>query len=214
MPTLFDPKSYKPHNTLRYRLSARYFFGTWFGIRNRLEVHGRENVPKDRSFIAVANHLSNWDPPLISHAVDEPMAYLAKIELFQQHWFVRWLILAYGAISIDREKPEPSTFKAVKEMFKAGWNLGMFIEGTRNKNPGVLGQPHLGPAYFAKSNKVPLLPVGIIGTQDKNGKWIVNIGKPIEYSTDLEAVTWKLMEEIAPLCNQTVPPRPQPAAND
>lgn len=213
MPTQYDPRSYKPHNTLRYRLTARYFFGTWFGVRNKLKVTGRENVPRDRRFIAVANHLSNWDPPLISTATDEPMAYLAKTELFV-HPFVKWLILAYGAISIDREKPEPSTFKAVKEMFKAGWNLGMFIEGTRNKNPGIMGQPHLGPAYFAKSNKVCLLPVGIIGTNETNGPWTVNIGKPIEYDNDLEAVTWKLMDEISALCGQKVPPRPQSIGAD
>lgn len=213
MPTLFDPKSYKPHNTFRYRLTARYFFTPWFTVRNRLEVTGRENVPKDTRFIAVSNHLSNWDPPLISAAVDEPMAYLAKTELFVND-FVKWLILAYGAISVDREKPEPSTFKAVKEMFKAGWNLGMFIEGTRNKNPGVLGQPHLGPAYFAKSNKLPILPVGIIGTEDTNGKWKVNIGEPIPYSNDLESLTWKVMAEISSLCGQAVPPRPQAIAAD
>lgn len=209
MPTLFDPKSYKAHNTFRYRMTARYFFWPWFAMRNKLEVTGTENVPRNERFVAVANHLSNWDPPLISAATDEPMAYLAKSELFQQHAFVKWLILAYGAISVDREKPEPSTFKAVKSMFKAGWNLGMFIEGTRNKSPGVLGQPHLGPAFFAKSNKVKLLPIGLIGTNDTNGKWTVHIGKPIDYSNDLEDVTWKLMESIAELSKQSLPPRPR-----
>ena len=205
MPVIYDPQAFTPFRTAIYMATARYFFGPLFFLQNRLEWTGRENLPEG-SCVIVSNHLSNWDPPLITRVVDRPVSYLAKKELYSDPFF-KGMVLAYGAISIDREKPEKSTFKAVKEMITRGWSLGMFIEGTRNKTPGRLGAPHIGPAYFAKANKLPLVPVGIIGTNVKNGKVIAHIGKPIEQSPDLEVTTWRVMEAIAVLTGFELPER-------
>lgn len=187
--------------------TARYFFGPLYAIYHRLEVTGRENIP-DGPFVAVANHLSNADPPMLAVVTDRPLAFLAKEELYENS-VLRNLILFYGAISIDRAKPEPSTFKAVKKAFSGGWNLGMFIEGTRNKTPGVLGMPHEGPAYFARSNKVPLVPIGIVGTNNPWGKAYARIGKPIEPSRDLEKTTWDVMDALSQLTGWALPPTHQ-----
>lgn len=75
----------------------------------------------------------------------------------------------------------------------------MFIEGTRPKTPGVLGPPHLGAAYFAKSNNVPILPVGLIGTAEKGEKAFAHIGKIIQPSDDFEKTTWEIMESLSQL---------------
>lgn len=207
MPVQYDPKAFTPFRTGIYMATARYFFGTWFAVQNRLEFSGRENIPPG-SVVFVSNHLSNWDPPLVSKVVDRPVCYLAKKELYADKFF-KSLVRFYGAISIDRDKPEVSTFKAVKEMLKAGWSLGMFIEGTRNKTPGILGLPHQGPAYFAKANKLPLVPVGIVGTNERFGKVHAKIGKPIQPSADLEKTTWEVMESLSELTGFQLPVRPQ-----
>jgi 1-acyl-sn-glycerol-3-phosphate acyltransferase len=159
--------------------------------------------------VFVSNHLSNWDPPLISRITDRPVSFLAKKELFSDKFF-RNLVLAYGAISIDRDKPEKSTFKAVKEMLAQGWCLGMFIEGTRSKTPGVLGPPQMGPAYFAKTNKLPIVPIGIIGTNVKRGKVTAIIGKPIQAEGNLDEISWKVMDALAELTGFQLPPREIP----
>ncbi len=201
----YDKNAFTPFRTAVYQATARYFFGPLFFIQNRLEFSGRENIPEG-SCVFVANHLSNWDPPLISRATDRPVSFLAKKELYSDKFF-RNLILTYGAISIDRDKPEKSTFKAVKEMLSQGWSLGMFIEGTRSKTPGILGKPNLGPAYFAKSNKLPIVPVGIVGTNVKYGKVVVKIGKPIAAEGSLEEISWKIMEALAELTGFQLPER-------
>lgn len=213
MPVQYDPEAYTKKGTLRYMLTARFIMGPLFFFRNNVSVYGRENVPKNQQFVAVSNHLSNFDPPLLSFAVDKPLAYIAKKELYEVK-ILKDLILAYGAISIDRDKPEISTFKAVKEMFKAGWNLGMFIEGTRSRNPGQLGQPHEGPAYFANAYKVPILPIGITGTEKGYQKATVTIGQLIEPQKDLEASTWEILEAISKLNGYKLPPRNTPVAKE
>lgn len=205
MPVMYDPKAFTPFRTFLYMSTARYFFGPLFFLQNRLEWHGRENIP-DGPCVFVSNHLSNWDPPLVTRIVDRPVSYLAKKELYSDPFFKN-LVRAYGAISIDRDKPEKSTFKAVKEMLSQGWNLGMFIEGTRSKTPGILGQPHIGPAYFAKANKLPLVPIGIIGSNVKNGKVVAYIGKPVEQSADVEETTWRTLKAISELTGFQMPAR-------
>jgi 1-acyl-sn-glycerol-3-phosphate acyltransferase len=137
-------------------------------------------------------------------AGDRPMGFVAKEELFDVKNFDK-LIEFYGAISINRSKPDKTTFKSVKKIFAAGWSVGMFVEGTRAKNPGVLGQPHLGAAFLAKSNKVPILPVGLVGTNLKHGKAHATIGNIIQTSDDLEKTTWEIMEALSKLTGFAMP---------
>lgn len=176
-------------------------------LYHRLEITGRENLPEGPAVI-VANHQSMVDPPLLAAVTDRPVAFLAKKELFTVPGLKEWMI-CYGAISLDRDKPEKSTIKAVKNVFAHGWSLGLFIEGTRNKDPEVktLGLPHTGPAYFAKANKLPLVPVGIVGTNRRWGKAYAKIGKPITPSDDLEATTWEIMEVLSDLTGYSLPER-------
>ncbi len=184
--------------TARVLLRPVYFF------RNQVEIIGRENIPPNRKFLVVGNHLSQWDPPLLCIGTDIPMAYVAKTELFEIKYF-KQLISFFGAIPINRNKPEKSTIKTVKKVFETGWNVGMFIEGTRSKKPGFLGPPHLGAAYFAYSNKVQILPVGLIDTNKAWTKAKVVIGKPIEPSKDFEKTTWEVMESLSQLTGYKLP---------
>lgn len=207
MPAQYDPDAYTPFHTFTYRLTADYFFRPLYAVYHRLSITGRENLPEGPCII-VGNHLSLTDPPLLAAVTKKPIAFMAKEELYTVQGLKQW-ILAYGAISVDREKPEKSTFKAIKEVFKHGWSLGLFIEGTRSKTPGLLGHPQNGPAYFAKANKVPIVPVGLIGTNVKWGKAYAHIGKPIEPSADLEETSWQVMAALSELTGFALPPRGQ-----
>lgn len=199
MPALdYQPKNFSPIRRLTQIGTARYILFPLYYWRNRLKVTGRENVPKDQPVLIVANHLSYWDPPILVIAVDRPMGFIAKEELFTNPK-VSALIEFYSAISVNRNKPEKRTIKSVRNIFKAGWCVTMFIEGTRPKTPGVLGPPHLGAAYFAKSNNVPILPVGLIGTAEKGEKAFAHIGKIIQPSDDFEKTTWEIMESLSQL---------------
>jgi 1-acyl-sn-glycerol-3-phosphate acyltransferase len=207
-PSRSKPGEFKAQNFTAFRRwtqlsTARYILWPLYKLRNNLTITGRENVPKNEPLLIVANHLSYFDPPLLVIAADVPMGFVAKIELFQHAKFAK-LIEFYNAISINRGKPELSAVKAVRSIFKAGWSVGMFIEGTRSKTPGVLGPPHLGAAYFAKSNKVRILPIGLIGTANRGEKAYAHIGKPLAPSDDLEKTTWEVMEALSQLTGFTI----------
>jgi len=186
--------------------TARLIVGPFHYVHNHLKVTGRENVPKKGPFLVVSNHISYYDPPIVVISVDRPMGFIAKKELFTKAW-LRNLINFFGAIQIDREKPSLSTMRAIKKVFQAGWSIGIFIEGTRNKTPGTLGEPHLGPAYLAWTNRVPILPAGLLDTADTKKGAQVHFGKMIQPSADLEKTTWEIMASIAELTGWTLPER-------
>lgn len=152
----------------------------------------------------VANHLSDVDPPAIGIQVGQPVGFMAKEELFKIPIYGPALALL-GAVSVDRNKPEPSTFKALRQILKTGRPVLAFIEGTRTKTPGVLGMPHTGPAYIARSNKVPIVPVSIVGSNDKKSKMYITFGEPMPPGEDLDETTWKIMERISEMSGLKLP---------
>jgi 1-acyl-sn-glycerol-3-phosphate acyltransferase len=200
----FKPQTYTSLRKFCHMFTARVLLRPVYHFRNQVEISGRENIPPNTKFLVVGNHLSQWDPPLLCIGTDIPMAYIAKTELFEIR-LLKPLIDFFGAIPINRNKPEKSTIKTIKKVFETGWSVGMFIEGTRSKKPGYLGPPHLGAAYFAYSNHVPILPVGLVDTNKSWSKAKVVIGKPIQPSKDFEKTTWEVMEALSRLTGYAMP---------
>ena len=178
------------------------FYMIRFKLVYRLEVHGKENVPKGNDFIIAANHLSTLDPPLVCGIMDKGVAYMAKKELFKNPfmcWWLNWL----GAFAVDREKLGVSTLKTVKTIKSTGWVLGIFPQGTRQLD-GEIKNIAKGFAAIAKSTKCGILPVGIRGTEEAkripfSGKIIVNIGEVIPYSNDIDDMVDKWGKSIQEL---------------
>ena len=188
--------------TLFQFLVCKIFYMIRFKLVYRLEVHGLENVPADNNYIVCPNHLSTLDPPLMVAVFLRSVAFMAKQELFDIK-FLRWWIDWLGAFAVNRESLAPSTIKTVLTIKKSNWVLGMFPQGTRGV-PGEIKGVTKGFAGLAKITKCAILPVGIIGTNEVrrmpfSGKIIVNIGKPIPYSEDLESVVANWGSEIEKL---------------
>ena len=174
--TVYKPYSFDVYVRIFHALAIIFLKFVFYGFF-RLKVIGRENIPRGKKpFVVMPNHLSNLDPPVVSAALDIHIASMAKEELYR-NWFFRWLILSLGAFSVNRKKIEKGTIKTAKEVISKGWCLGVFLEGTRSKTPGILGMPNLGPAYFANLVDVPILPVGITCSNKMFGPIAVKIGK-------------------------------------
>ncbi len=144
------------------------------------------------------NHLSNNDPPLVCAALNINIAYMAKKELFDiPFWGI--LIKSLAAFSVDREKVEKTTIKATRAILKMNWPVGIFLEGTRSKTPGVLGNPNMGPIFISHFCKAPILPIGIIGSNKLFGPVTVRIGKPFYPDEDMETAKIQCQEKLAEL---------------
>lgn len=155
----------------------------------RLKIKGRENAPRNRTCIYVANHESMYDIVALVRAVPVPLFFIAKQELSKVP-FLGWYMKAVGMILVDRgnrEKARKSMQKAA-ELINSGRNVISFPEGTRSKT-GELMMFKRGSFVIAQEGKIDIVPIGISGARNvlasgssalRPGVIHVNIGKPIE----------------------------------
>lgn len=142
-----------------------YYFNLMFKVFGvKLIVEGRENIPKDKSFIVLANHQSFIDiGSLIS--VICPLAFLAKKELFTTPFFGASLKFM-GCLPVDRGNREANA--ALPAVMQARirdehYNYCVFPEGTRSQR-GELLPFKTGIFRMVKDAPVPVLPVTLVDT--------------------------------------------------
>lgn len=205
--------------------------GKYIGILFRLlwirKVTGLEDLPKEGPFIIAPNHSSYLEHFLIGSVVipefEHHINFLAKkehFEGFQRHWHRLWK--AYTCyIPIDRAKGRKALEEA-KDILKKGEILVIYPEGTRTLT-GKLQRGKTGIARLALWTKVPVVPLGIIGTFEilPKGKSIprlrkaeLHFGRPLTFEEHygkpltkklLRQITGTIMKEIAALSNQDYP---------
>jgi 1-acyl-sn-glycerol-3-phosphate acyltransferase len=200
--TLSDNQLKWPHWVFQW-LSIQILH-LYYRLSHRIRVFGLENVPKEWfPCIMACNHTSSMDPPLVSIALNyRPISYMAKMELFQTP-ALRAYNWAMSSFAVNREKLELSTVKTALKVLQHGkWAVGIFPEGTRNKE-GTLQAAKKGVAYFAKAAQVPVLPLAIVHSIKKGKKTIdIQIGTLIPPDNDLDALTATIQNSIASLIEQ------------
>ena len=154
----------------------------------RGQIYGADQVPLQGGLIVVANHASDFDPPIVSNCVGRPVSYMAKEELFKVP-VLRQAIRAYGAYPVKRGSADRGAIRAALQQLENGWAVGIFLQGTRTPDARV-SEPKLGAAMLAAKAQVPLLPVSLWGTQA-----IVQRGKKLPRSVP---VTVRIGAAIAP----------------
>jgi 1-acyl-sn-glycerol-3-phosphate acyltransferase len=129
----------------------------WFRIR----LEGSEHIPGGGPVILASNHRSNMDPVLLASAVERPLAFMAKAELFvgPLGWILRWI----GQFPVRRGGIDREALRRTDAVLARGSMLGLFPEGTRGD--GGFAAVHPGLAYIVVRQRCPVLPVAIFGTE-------------------------------------------------
>ncbi len=170
----------------------------------RLEVHGAENVPARGAFIVSPVHRSNLDTPLMAFVTTRRMRYMGKDTLWHQKYLGRFLT-ALGGFPVVRGTADREALRACETVVARGEPLVMFPEGTRRSGAEVVDLFD-GPAFVAARQGVPILPIGLGGTEGvmpKGSKMIrpkkvtMVIGRPIHPPvTDTGRVPRRVVREL------------------
>ncbi len=132
----------------------------------RVRVEGRGNIPPSGPVIYAANHRSFIDSIFLPLVLRRRMTFVAKAEYFddpRSAWFFR----AVGQIPIRREGGSASqrALDAATDVLEQGGQFGIYPEGTRTRD-GLLHRGHTGVARLALKTGAPLVPVGLVGTDE------------------------------------------------
>jgi 1-acyl-sn-glycerol-3-phosphate acyltransferase len=132
----------------------------------RVKVEGRDRVPKRGAVILAANHRSFLDSLFIPLVVHRRVTFVAKADYFDDPK-TAWFFRGVGQIPIRREGGSASerALESAAEVLKTGGVFGIYPEGTRTRD-GLLHRGHTGVARLALRCNVPVVPVGLIGTDD------------------------------------------------
>ena len=152
----------------------------------RVTVSGREHLPATGPYIIAPVHRSNIDTPLSAFVTRRRVRFMGKDSLWKQKHVGAFLSLL-GGFPVTRGAADVEALKRCVAVLDAGEPLVMFPEGTRQSG-ATLHPLFEGPAYVALKRGVPIVPVGIGGTERvmrKGSKMIwphkchVSIGAPI-----------------------------------
>lgn len=178
--------------------SARKLTKVIFAPVAPIQVLHIENTRQTGAFLLAANHISHFDPPIISSVVRRKIDWMAMAEFFPVP-VLGGFLRAVDAFPADRDRADRTTIRTALERLRAGRIVGIFPEGgIRDGARSVLeGAPlRSGASALAHLAAVPIVPCVILGTDRLYGKknwrpfrrtpiWMA-FGKPIETSATMD----------------------------
>ena len=168
----------------------------------RPTVIGLENVPRTGGVILASNHLSFADSMVIPCVVPRKVVFLAKSDYFTGTGVKGALMRAWfegnGMLPVDRDdqKAALASLDVALEVLGRGEAFGIYPEGTRSRD-GRLYRGRTGAAHLALTAGVPVVPVGLIGTEQLQPigsnrlrfvRVTVSFGEPIDFAGRFDGV--------------------------
>jgi 1-acyl-sn-glycerol-3-phosphate acyltransferase len=134
----------------------------------RVRVEGRDHVPSQGPVILAANHRSFMDSLFLPLVIRRRVTFVAKAEYFDDKK-TAWFFRGVGQIPIRREGGSAGerALASATDVLEQGQVFGIYPEGTRTRD-GYLHRGHTGVARLALRTGAPIVPVGMIGTDEIN----------------------------------------------
>lgn len=166
----------------------------------RARAFGTQNVPRSGPLIVACNHRSYLDPPVMGSFCPRRIRYMAKKELFEIP-VLGGMIRALGAYPVDRGGSATAAIKRSLQVLEGGGAIGIFPEGTRNRDGAVAAQT--GVALLASLASAPVVPAYIRGSDRalRLGRIDVAFGAPLRLPPDRKATREDLAKFTSQIMN-------------
>ncbi len=178
--------------------AAAHFMKLLFGYSSRIQVVGIENTKRSGGLLLASNHISHFDPLILSSVVRRKIDWMAMAEFFPVP-IVGLFLWAVDAFPAERDRADRKTIRTAIERLRNGRIVGVFPEGgIRDGAQSLLEGAALRPgaSTLAHIAEVPILPCVILGSDRLYAKrsWLpmrrtpvwIAFGKPIQTFPDLD----------------------------
>jgi 1-acyl-sn-glycerol-3-phosphate acyltransferase len=180
LPPLLKNETLKRQTWQSLRYVAKLILILW-GIK--VEIRNKHLIDAQRQFVYVPNHRSYLDAMVVGSSIPNHVKYLGKAEILK--WPILGFILKHYHIAVQRNDAgsRSLSLEQMNELVKSGASLCIFPEGTCNTTTSLLKKFHEGAFKIAVPNKIPIVPITVIGTGElmpRNGL-MLRPGKIILY---------------------------------
>lgn len=145
------------------------------------KVHGHILPFDNGPYIFVGNHFSLCDVVFGAIAINKPVHFIAKKELFEKG-LMKKFVLKCQCIPVNRDGTDVKAVMQAMRYLKGGESVVIYPEGTRNKSNEIFLPFKGGAATISIKTKTPIVPF----VQVKKVKFLrrahVIYGEPIEFS--------------------------------
>jgi 1-acyl-sn-glycerol-3-phosphate acyltransferase len=185
--------------TLRLAYATSQFISRciFLSVARRRVLHP-ERAALPGPWLLASNHISHFDPLLITSVVPKQIDWMAMADLFNPRLLGAWLRAA-DTFPVQRFKADRTSLRIAIERLKAGKTVGMFPEGgIRDGAASVLGGAGLrrGIRAVAEIGGAPIVPCVILGSDRlyNSRNWIplrrvpvwIGFGQPLQPGDDAE----------------------------
>lgn len=196
----------------KYALLKKIVLHANKGGRVKIDVHGKEHIPTDQSFVFFPNHQGLFDVLAILEACDVPFSVVAKKEV-KDVPFLKQVFAIMKAKIMDREDVRQSlqVILDVTQEVKNGRNYLIFPEGTRSRRGNQVGDFKGGSFKCAVKAKAPIVPVALLNAFepfDRNSIAPVTVQvhflEPIPYEVYQSMKTTEIAEIVKTRIEETI----------
>ncbi|MDY6051089.1 MAG: lysophospholipid acyltransferase family protein [Rothia sp. (in: high G+C Gram-positive bacteria)] len=169
-----------------------------FNLPLKVQIQGREKLPKTGGFIVVSNHLTVIDPVTVAYPLFIEgilPRFLAKEALFRAP-VLGWLMRQCAHIPVARGSAQAGqSLEVAQNVLQGGGAVIIFPEGTLTKDPDMWPMSgKTGAARLALATGAPVYPIAHWGDQDfwpRRGKprfslprkkVTIVVGDPVDFS--------------------------------
>lgn len=191
-----------PQKAIAYprRTALRFFLrmlaGIAFLVVGRLQIEGRENLPKSGPFILVGNHFHFADPVALLWLSRRQVEFIGGFRFVFAPKLVHFLPHLWGYFPAFRGGYSRQTLRSALDVLAQDGIVALFPEGGCWAQ--ILRPPRPGAAFLALEAGVPVVPVGLDGFTLLFKRWrpvlSVKIGKPLGPFTREKLNTWRRSE--------------------
>jgi 1-acyl-sn-glycerol-3-phosphate acyltransferase len=130
----------------------------------RVKIIGKESIPYDKPYVVAMNHVSIFDPPFAAAFWPEQLEIIGAADVFDKPGQGQLLRL-YGVIPVHRGDYDRELIEKIVRILRSGLPLLIAPEGGRS-HVTAMRRAKPGIAYIVERTKVPVLPVGLVGTTE------------------------------------------------
>ncbi|MFO8035792.1 MAG: lysophospholipid acyltransferase family protein [Anaerolineales bacterium] len=135
-----------------------------FRLLGSVRLKGFEHIPEKGAYVIAINHISLFEVPFMAAFWPTPMEIIGAADVWRRPG-QSLIARLYHGIKVKRRQFDRRVFQETMKVLRSKKPLMIAPEGGRTHEPGLVrGKP--GIAYIVEKARVPVVPVGIVGTTD------------------------------------------------